>query len=87
MISAVSNASRFLWQDWLIGIWRSAVSGGAGAVVASITVALKDPRDWGIHSGSLYELMATTFAGTALLHMFMFLQNHPVPDKVEEKPA
>ena len=80
MLAAITNGSRFAWSDWFLGIMRSFISGGAGALSSGTVVGLKDPNDWGLHSGHLFELMGIVFLATGLLHMAIFLQTHPVPD-------
>ena len=45
-MNAVKNAQRLDWQGWSLGIMRSFVSGAAGAVAATSTVSIADPKDW-----------------------------------------
>ena len=84
MLSAVTNASRFAWSDWFLGIMRSIISGGAGAVSSAFSVSFIDPKDWNFSSepGHMLELMGWTFLFTALIHMAAYLQSHPVPDAI-----
>jgi len=84
MIAAVTNGRRYAWDDWLLGLWRSLVSGGAGAVVSSVQVSIKDPKDWGFHSWNTLELIASTFLITGIIHMAVFLQTHPAPEPIKE---
>lgn len=84
MITAVSTFKHMDWAGWGLGIMRSMISGGAGAVTSGVTVGILDPHDWNIHSGHLFELIGITFVGTGLIHMMTFLQTHPVPDIKED---
>lgn len=82
MLAAVTNGGRFAWSDWFLGIMRSFISGGAGALTSGAVVGIKDPQDWGLHSGKLFELMGIVFLATGIMHMMIYLQTHPVPDLV-----
>lgn len=58
------------------------IQGGAGAVVSSGTTAMIDPDKLNPMTQTLHflELTGAVFLITGILHMFMFLQSHPLPD-------
>lgn len=86
-MNAVANAERYDWQTWLVGILRSAVSGGAGAVGGGVGSMGIDPEHFNLKGGlgHTLELMGACFALSAIIHMAMFLQTHGAPDLVTVK--
>jgi hypothetical protein len=84
MIAAVTNAQRLDWSGWSLGIMRSFISGGAGAIAATTTVGFADPKDWGPNNlPHVALLFGVTFLGTGVIHMMTFLQTHPTPDAIK----
>jgi hypothetical protein len=82
-MQAIANAKRLDWSGWSLGIMRSYIAGGAGAVAATTTVGFADPKDWGPGNvGHMMLLFAITFFGTGLMHMMVFLETHPTPDAI-----
>lgn len=67
------------WGSWLYGLFYGAIGGGASAVVSGITVALNDPKDYGIGSGKFMGLVATVFLANAAMSMFLYLKQSPLP--------
>lgn len=69
------HASEYDWSSWMMGIWRAVVGGGAGAVAGFVV---------GDHSTvfSTFRSMGESFLIVGVVHMFIFLQTHPGPDKV-----
>lgn len=69
-------------QRWLKGIVSALIQGGSGAVVSTITGAVIDPDKLNPMTQTLhfFELGTSVFLVTGILHIMMFLQQHPVPD-------
>jgi hypothetical protein len=67
------------WGSWLYGLLWGAIGGGSSAVVSGITVALNDPKDYGIGSGKFMGLVCTVFLANAAMSMFLFLKQSPLP--------
>lgn len=87
-MNGITNAQRLDWSGWLLGIMRSFVTGAAGALAATGTVGIADPKDWG--SGNIKHMVmlaAITFFGTGIVHLMVFLQTHPTPDPVPPSPS
>jgi hypothetical protein len=82
-MGAVVNAQRLDWNGWVLGIMRSFVTGSAGAIAATGTVSIADPKDWGTGDpGHMAMLAAITFFGAGIVHLAVFLQTHPTPDTI-----
>jgi hypothetical protein len=77
MLAAVSNASRYDWSTWLIGIMRSFLSGAATALTTGTGGAII-----GIPGKQLWILMGVNFVLMGLYRMGEFLQLHGSPDPV-----
>ena len=77
-IAAVVNAQTYDWPTWLLGIFRSFLSGGAGALVAlgGSTVLKLSLRETLLLTGSQFVVMG-------LYRMGEFLQLHGAPDKLQ----
>jgi hypothetical protein len=78
-VTAIDNARGYNWSDWLIGIMRSFLSGGAAALVTGGGGAIA-----GITAKQQYIMMASSFLGLGLYRMGEFLTLHGAPDKVQE---
>lgn len=90
MQTMASNASRYDWTTWLMGIFRSFVAGGAGAIAAPIGPMLMDGKDYNLGSGGLGKVLASmgiAFLVTGLTGMGIFLKTHGAPDPIAVKEA
>lgn len=85
-MTMINNMKAYDWATWVMGIWRSVIGGGAGAVAGSFGPMVTDPKDWNIHQGlgNVFESMAIGFVIGALVHLFIFLSTHPAPDPVPQ---
>lgn len=81
-MQALSTARRLDWAGWFLGLWTSAVSGGAGAVAGALGPMLTKPEDFNFGAGlhSTLISMAVGFGLTGLVSLAKFLQTHPAPD-------
>ncbi len=75
MNTMIRNGSRYDWATWVMGMWRAVVGGGAGAVAGFIV---------GDHSTVMatFRAMGESFLIVGAVHMFIFLQTHPGPDRI-----
>jgi len=69
-------------QRWIKGAVAALIKGGAGAIVSSGTTAVIDPDKFNPITQTLHfiELGGTVFLIAGLVHLAMFLQQHPLPD-------
>lgn len=79
-----SNLMTYDWTTWLVGIMRSFISGGAGAVAGAIGPMATDPKDWNLGEGLPHVLqsMAVSFIVVGIVHMMIFLQTHGTPEQL-----
>lgn len=68
-------------QRWLKGGIAAVVSGGSGAAASSITTAVIDPDKFNpmTQVGHFATVAIASFLFSAGLHLFMYLQQNPVP--------
>jgi hypothetical protein len=78
-LKAYTNATRYGWSDWLIGIMRSFMSGGAAAFITGGGGAIA-----GITPKQQYIMMGSSFVGLGLYRLGEFLQLHGAPDKLSQ---
>ena len=78
-INIVTNAQRYDWQTWLLGIMRSFLSGGAAALTTGSGAALV-----GIPSKQIWFLMGINFVVLGLYRLGEFLQLHGAPDALQQ---
>jgi hypothetical protein len=76
-MQAIANAKSYAWSDWMIGIMRSFLSGGAAAMATGGGGALA-----GITPKQQIIMMLTGFVTMGLYRLGEFLQLHGAPDKV-----
>lgn len=83
MMTAMSNAQDYDWHSWLIGIMRSFVGGGAGAVAGMLGPMATDGDHFNLTNGLHHTLisMGISFLIVGIMHMAIFLQTHSAPDK------
>lgn len=84
MLVALTTAKKLDWSGWILGIWTSTMSGGAGAVAGIIGPMVTDGKDFNLSSGFHHTLesMVIAFSITGLFSLAKFLQMHPAPDAV-----
>jgi hypothetical protein len=84
MIAAASNLVDYDWQTWLVGIGRSFVGGGAGAIAGGAGPMYIDPAKFNLSNGvrALLTSMGIGFLISGIVHMAIFLQTHGAPEPV-----
>lgn len=85
-ITAWSNASKYDWPTWWIGILRSFISGGSSSMVAGLTSMGIAPGTFNL-SGSLgntVKLCGVMFLFQGGYRLFEFLSLHGAPDKLSQ---
>jgi hypothetical protein len=80
----ISNAKSYDWSTWFMGIMRSFIAGGAGAVAGVAGPMYQDPKDWNLGAGlhSVLVSMGIGFFISGVIHMMIFLQTHGAPEPV-----
>lgn len=76
--TAVANAKSYAWGDWMVGILRSFLSGGAAALITlggATAVGLDSTRAW--------KMVGINFIVMGLYRLGEFLQLHGAPDKLQ----
>jgi hypothetical protein len=72
------------WHSWLYGLVSAAIGGGAGAATAGFTAIGLAPDTFNLEQpGLVLKLAAISFAVNAILSVFLYLKQSPLP-KVEE---
>ena len=78
-MTAIDNAKGYAWGDWLMGIMRSFLSGGAAALGAL--------GGSGLAGLNLHQTLIMTGSGFVIMGLYRlgeFLTLHGAPDKVQE---
>lgn len=81
----LNNASRYDWSTWFVGIMRSFIAGGGGAVAAPLGPMIQDAKDYNLGPSGLSHVlisMGIAFLVTGIVALGVFLQTHGAPDKV-----
>ena len=89
MQAMIANASRYDWPTWFMGIMRSFISGGAGAIAAPAGPMIMDAKDYNLADG-LHKVLATmaiAFFISGLTAMGIFLKTHGAPDPFQKSLA
>lgn len=79
-MTAIDNAIGYAWGDWMVGLMRSFLSGGAAALLTGTGGAVI-----GIPGNQVWKLMGINFVLMGLYRMGEFLTLHGAPDKVQQK--
>jgi hypothetical protein len=85
-LTAVVNARTYDWSTWLLGIFRSFISGGSAAMVSGLTSIGIAPDKFNLSNsvGNTLKLMGVMFLFQGGYRMFEFLQLHGAPDKLQQ---
>lgn len=85
MTTMAKNFASYDWATWVVGIMRSFISGGAGAVSGAIGPMVTDPKDWNLGTGfnHVLESMLIGFLIAGFVHLAIFLQTHAVPEPIK----
>lgn len=78
----VTTASSLDWSGWLLGLIGAFISGGSGAVGASIGAIVVDPNTFNLHGHGLVDVLevaGTAFVISAVVSLAKYLQLHPTP--------
>lgn len=80
----LSNAGKYDWETWVIGILRSVNAGGANGVLSGLVSMGIDPAHFNLAAGLTHTLkmMGGMFVLSSIVGMFVFLQTHGAPDKI-----
>lgn len=85
MQTIIQNASGYDWSTWSIGLMRSFLQGGGGALVGILGPMATDGKDFNLGSGLSHTLisMLIGFCIAGLLQLGMFLKTHGAPDQLK----
>ena len=74
-------------MDWIYGLLKAFIGGGAGAVTSTFAASMIAPETFNFSGGmhKVVELMCATFATNGLLNFFYYLKSSPLPEIVEEQ--
>lgn len=75
-MQAIQNAKNYDWKDWLIGILRSFLSGGAAAFLTFGGGSLV-----GVPPRQVWQMVGINFVAMGMYRMGEFLQLHGAPDQ------
>lgn len=89
MQTMIVNARGYDWATWFMGIMRSFIAGGAGAVASPLGPMILDPKDYNLGSGLVKVLisMLIGFGVSGVVGLAMFLKTHSGPDRIQESLA
>ncbi len=88
-LTVVTNAKGYAWSEWLLGIFRSFISGGSSAMVSGLASIGIAPDKFNLSSsvGNTLKLMGVMFLFQGGYRMFEFLQLHGAPDQLQAQLA
>jgi hypothetical protein len=79
----LTTISKMKVGDWVKGILRSFISGGAGAIGSGISANIVDPDHFQVGNGQFHKLaalMGLTFLIGGVISLAAYLKQHPIPD-------
>lgn len=70
---------------WFYGLMAAIVSGGSSSVTAAVSAGFLDPEKFNLtHPMATIKLMMAVFILNALLGMFLYLKQSPMPPIIED---
>jgi hypothetical protein len=84
----ITNAVRYDWQTWFMGIMRSWISGGASSLANTGIASALLPQQINLGKGlhTLLTFTVLSFLGGAIIHLAIFLSTHGAPEPVKNGP-
>lgn len=81
-----TNAARYDFGTWILGIWKSFISAGAGAGGSVLAPMLTDPDHFNVNTGltKIWHTMIVAFIVFGVAALLKFLHDHPAPDPIAE---
>lgn len=68
------------WDNWLYGLIKGFIGGGATSVYAAFGTMIVDPKDFAFGSSKSFQVMGWVFFFSALMSTFAFLSKSALPE-------
>jgi hypothetical protein len=68
---------------WFYGLLSAVIGGGASSVTAAIAASVIKPQDFAFAGADSFKLMGSVFLVNAVISMFLYLKQSPLPKVVE----
>ena len=80
---------RLKWKSWFYGSIGAMIGGGSSAVVATVSAMTITPMDYDLNRRLPHtlQLFGTCFVLNAIVSLFLWLKQRPVPEIEPEDPA
>ena len=84
-MTMMGNARGYDWATWVMGIMRSFIGGGGGALAGALGPMATDSDHFNLGAGFHHTLasMGVGFVIVGIIHLGIFLQTHGAPDKLQ----
>lgn len=84
----ISQLKHLDFLGWFYGLMAAIIGGGASSVTAAVSAGFIDPEKFNLtHPMATIKLMAVVFLLNALMSMFLYLKQSPMPPIVNDAPA
>ena len=86
-MQVLTNAQRYDWTTWFMGIMRAFISGGGGALSGGLGPMMADPDHFNVGAGLTHLLssMELGFLVGAVISLGIFLHTHGAPDALVQQ--
>ena len=76
----INSLKQLDWGGWFYSLGVAVIGGGSGAVGSAIGATWLDPAKFNlVHPSAILQLMLITFCVNAVLSLFLFLKQSPLP--------
>ena len=76
----ISNLKQLDWSGWVYGLLAATIGGGASAVSSAVGAMILAPKDFNlVNPNMMLKLMLITFGINAVLSLFLYLKQSPLP--------
>lgn len=76
--------AQYDWSNWLYGLWKSAIGGGAQAAYSAITLIVVDPTDFNLQTSKFWAVVGAMFLYGAVKDMLKFLEKQSAPEIIAQ---
>ena len=80
----VGNLEHLDFRGWFYGLLSAIIGGGASSVTAAVAASYIKPGDFAFAGADSLKLMFSVFGINALISMFLYLKQSPLPAIVED---
>jgi hypothetical protein len=79
----IAKLRKLDFLGWIYGLLSAVIGGGASSVTAAVAASIIKPDDFALAGAASIKLMMSCFMINAVISMFLYLKQSPLPKILE----